>query len=250
MKQTTIKGELIAQTDIGRVRVTNEDQAAALKSAMGYTLLCVCDGMGGHRKGDYASKLAIDIITEEFQKVGTFLTVFSARHWLTRTIKKINTTIYNEGHSSPIYKDMGTTIVVVLLYLDKIIIANVGDSRAYLVRYASLLQLTSDQTYVDYMIRAGKMTEDEAKVSDQRHVLMNAIGTFPSVSIDISVQNNIKNPILLCSDGLYNNASETEIHAALSTNESVEQKVQSLIRIANKNGGSDNIGIAYWEALK
>ena len=112
MKQVTIKGELIAQTDIGRVRVTNEDQAVALKSAMGYTLLCVCDGMGGHRKGDYASKLAIDIITEEFQQVGTFLTTFAARHWLIRTIKKINTTIYNEGQSSPIYKDMGTTIIM------------------------------------------------------------------------------------------------------------------------------------------
>ena len=94
------------------------------------------------------------------------------------------------------------------------------------------------------------MTKEETEVSEKRHILMNALGSFPSVSCDISVVTNIKSPILLCSDGLYNNASEAEIHRALRSNDSVEQKIDTLIGIANANGGSDNIGIAYWEAIE
>ena len=79
---------------------------------------------------------------------------------------------------------------------------------------------------------------------------MNAIGTFPSTSFEIKVYQNLKNPILLCSDGVYNNATDAEIHSALRTNERIEQKIDSLIAIANSNGGSDNMAISYWEAIE
>ena len=135
-------------------------------------------------------------------------------------------------------------------YKDLIFIVNVGDSRAYAIRFNDIKRLTEDQTYVEYLYRTGKISEEEMSTSSQRHILMNAIGTFPSTSFEIKVYQNLKNPILLCSDGVYNNATDAEIHSALRTNERIEQKIDSLIAIANSNGGSDNMAISYWEAIE
>ncbi len=249
-KQINIRGQFAYKTDIGRVRIINEDQTLILSNASGDVLMCVCDGMGGHAKGDYASKLAIDVLSEEFRKKSHFISKLSAKHFLSRCIKRINSTIYDEAQKNIEYKDMGTTIVVALLYKDDIIITNVGDSRAYSVRYSNLKQLSEDQTYVEYLYQTGKISKEEKLTSKDRHILMNALGLYPSVSFEIKTYPNIKAPILLCSDGLYNNASEAEIHAALSTNERIELKVDTLISIANSNGGSDNIAVAYWESIE
>lgn len=246
-KNKNVKGVFGAKTDIGCVRVTNEDQAVALINSSGNVLLCVCDGMGGHNKGDYASRLAMDIIIDEFKNHGSFLSPFFAKMWLSRTIRKINSQIFKEAESDPTYKNMGTTIVLALFYNNKIFVLNIGDSRAYQVRYKNLRKLSDDQTYVDYLYNTGKITQDEMSVSPQRHILMNALGSFPSVSYAFHVYENNLKPIVLCSDGLYNNASEEEIHSALSTNDRVDQKLDTLIEIAKSNGGSDNIAIAYWE---
>lgn len=249
-KNKNIKGVFGAKIDIGCVRVTNEDQAIALINPSGNVLLCVCDGMGGHNKGDYASRLAIDIISEEFRSKSSFFSPFFVRLWLSKTIRKINAQIFKESENDPIYRNMGTTIVLALFYNDKIFVLNIGDSRAYQVRYKNLKKLSTDQTYVDYLYNTGKITEDEMNVSPQRHILMNALGSFPSVSYSLHVYENNMKPIVLCSDGLYNNASEEEIHSALSTNDRVDQKLDTLIAIAKSNGGSDNIAISYWEPLK
>lgn len=245
----TIKGQFYAKIDRGRVRVTNEDQALAIANASGDVLLAVCDGMGGHKKGDYASRMAINLLIDAFKKKNSFNYIYFARYWLSSTIKRINAVIYNESFTRDDYKDMGTTMVVALLIKDTVIIANVGDSRAYGVRYESLRRLTEDQTYVDYLYRMGKISEDEIKTRLDRHVLMNAVGIFPSLSIDIKMYPNIGNPILLCSDGLYNNISEKDIHAILHSDDRIETKVETLISVANANGGSDNMAVAYWETI-
>ena len=250
MKGTKYKGQFIAKTDIGLVRETNEDQAAALINASGNVLLCVCDGMGGHNKGDYASELAIKTVTEEFRKKSGFLSYFSVRSWIAKTIRKVNRIIFDEAQTSPEYKDMGTTLIMVIIYNDTVYVANAGDSRAYFVRKRKMERLSSDQTYVEYLYAAGKITKEEMETSSQRHILMNAIGTFPSASFVTKSYPNNGYSILVCSDGLYNNATEAEIHSALSTNERIDQKVDTLIGIAKSNGGSDNIGIAYWEAYR
>ncbi len=249
MAKKIIKGEFASKTDIGRVRLTNEDQAFSLINSGGNVLLGVCDGMGGHNKGDFASRLAKETIVEEFRKKNKFLTHLGIMFWLSRLIKKVNSRIYNQSESNPDYKGMGTTVVLALLVGEHIYIVNIGDSRAYSVRFNDLKQLTVDQTYVEYLYRTGKITKEQIKSSEDRHILMNAVGTFPSVSFKINKYQNFKRPILLCSDGLYNNATETEIHSAVSTNERIEQKIESLIAIANSNGGSDNIAISYWEAI-
>lgn len=248
MKGSKYKGQFAAKTDIGLVRMTNEDQAVALINASGNVLLCVCDGMGGHNKGDYASKIAVDTISEEFKKKNGFFSMISLRQWIGVTMRKVNKAIFDEAQSNPIYKDMGTTVIFAILYGDYVFVVNAGDSRAYLVHRNNLERLSEDQTYVEYLYNTGKISEEEKETSSQRHILMNAVGTFPSVSFDVKVFPNNGLPILVCSDGLYNNATEAEIHSALSTDERIDQKIDTLIGIAKSNGGSDNVGIAYWEA--
>lgn len=250
MKGTKYKGQFGAKTDIGCVRKTNEDQAVALINASGNVLLCVCDGMGGHNKGDYASKLAIDTISEEFRAKSGFFSYVSLRQWIARTMRKVNKVIFSEAQTKEEYKDMGTTVNMVILYDEFVFVVNAGDSRAYFVRKQALERLSEDQTYVEYLYHTGKLTKEEMETSSQRHILMNAVGTFPSVSYDFKYYPNNGLPILVCTDGLYNNASEAEIHSALLTNERINQKIDTLIGIAKSNGGSDNIGIAYWEVNK
>lgn len=250
MKRKTIKGTFGAKTDIGKVRVTNEDQAEALLNSSGDVLLCVCDGMGGHNKGDYASQLAVNLIKESFREISGFRSILHLRSWINKIVRKVNSQIYLEAENNPDYKDMGTTLVMAIIHNDDMHVINVGDSRAYLIKYGTLEQITEDQTYVDYLYKTGKITKEEMKTSSERHILMNALGTFPSVSFEYKHIQNLHHPVLLCSDGLYNNSTEKEIHSALTTNERVDQKIQSLIEIAKSNGGSDNIAVTYWEPLE
>ena len=241
------KGHFASRTDIGRVRVTNEDQATVLTNYHGDVFMVVCDGMGGQNKGDYASKMALDFLVESFQNKRK-TPIFLSRAWLRKTIKEANANIYNEAERSKAYRSMGTTCVAVLIQGDKMIVANLGDSRAYAFDERGLTRLTSDQTYVDYLYRAGKINASEKESSPDRHVLLNALGIYPSASFDLEVKPYAGETIMLCSDGLYNNVSEPEIRAILATDERPDQKVLSLIAEANANGGSDNVAIAIWEA--
>ena len=242
------KGHFFSKTDVGRVRVTNEDQATVITNFRGEVLMVVCDGMGGQNKGDYASKVAIDHLTECFENKRK-MSVFFSRLWLAKVIKEANAIIYNEAQKHKSYQDMGTTCVAVLIQGERLIVANLGDSRAYSFGPSGLMRLTRDQTYVDYLVRSGQMEERDRNSSPERHVLMNALGVYPSASLDIETRKYRGETILLCSDGLYNNVSEPEIRAVLSTSDRVDQKVLALIGDANANGGSDNVAIALWEAV-
>jgi protein phosphatase len=244
------EGHYAFKTDVGKVRLSNEDQSAIFSNADGDILMLVCDGMGGHNKGDYASKMAVELMSDAFASKAHFRSTFMTKYWLKNTVKNINSRIYDEGYKNPMYHDMGTTLVALLIIRDQIFVANVGDSRAYELKYDVLAQLTEDQTYVDYLYRAGKITKEEESSHPKRHVLLNALGIFPSLNVEIFVLPYIGNSILLCSDGLYNNVTDKEILSILNTDDRVEQKVDLLIRLANTNGGSDNIAIAYWEINK
>jgi len=242
------KGKFCYRTDVGRVRLTNEDQAIVLANAQGDILMVVCDGMGGHNKGDLAAKMTIDIVSKEFRDKAGFINITTAKWWLYKTIKDANRKIFELAESDPENKEMGTTIVAALVKGNQVAVANIGDSRAYLVKKDSLEQLTEDQTYVDFLYRSGKITKEEEKSHPQRHVLLNALGITPSVSLEIKTHTYENTPIFLCSDGMYNNVSEGETFTVLNTSESVNQKCDTLIDIANSNGGSDNIAVALWEA--
>lgn len=242
------KGTYGAKTDIGRVRLSNEDQASVSINPMGEVLLVVCDGMGGANKGDYASKMALDTIKTAFS-LKPKLPFFLLKAWITSVVRKANRLIYEEAENNPIYHGMGTTMVVALISGNHILFGNIGDSRAYISTPEGMKQVSEDQTYVNYLVKTGKITQEESLSHPDRHVLMNALGIYPSLSITFYVLPYEGQSILLCSDGLYNSVPFEDIHSLLSTDERTDQKVNALIKEANENGGSDNSGVALWEAI-
>lgn len=249
MKKTYLSGSFAYKTDIGRVRLTNEDQAMALTDVKGNVLLLVADGMGGQNKGDYASRLAVQIISEAFSKHnGLFLSKGHALYWLSKNIRAANATIYNEASKNKTYQGMGTTLTAVLLIKNYMVVAQVGDSRLYSYGLDGFLQITEDQTFVQYLYRTGRIKKEEISTHPKRHVLMNALGVYPSLNLDIKSFPYKNETLLVCSDGLYNNVNETTIASILKGDDTVEQKIIELISIGNSNGGSDNIGLVLWEA--
>ena len=145
---------------------------------------------------------------------------------------------------------MGTTLTLVLIYHSKLITCQIGDSRAYILRNRQFEQITEDQTYVGYLYRTGRITIEEMKTHPKRHVLMNALGVFPTTNMDVKIRDYHNETLLVCSDGLYNNVDEEAIANILRGDDTTNQKVHQLITLANVNGGSDNIAVALWEAQK
>ena len=245
-----IKGRFGCKTDIGLVRASNEDKALSLIDADGNVLLVVCDGMGGYMKGDFASKIAQDILISGFNSKKKWLFPFQVSQWVSKIIKSINYSVYTEATDSDNFKGMGTTLVMAIFFKDNIYIANIGDSRCYMLKDDKVEQLTRDQTYVEYLLSHNKISEDEKLTSKDRHALMNFIGKNKVVDYEYKVVKNERKTVLLCSDGLYNNASDKQIFSALNSDERLDQKISTLIGIAKANGGTDNIAVSMWEPYK
>lgn len=245
-----IKGRFGCKTDIGLVRASNEDKALSLIDADGNILLVVCDGMGGYMKGDFASKIAQDILISGFNSKKKWIFPFQVSQWVSKIIKSINYSVYTEATDSDNFKGMGTTLVMAIFFKDNIYIANIGDSRCYMLQEDKVEQLTRDQTYVEYLLSHNKISADEKLTSKDRHALMNFIGKNKVVDYEYKVVKNERKTILLCSDGLYNNASDKQIFSALNSDERLDQKISTLIGIAKANGGTDNIAVSLWEPYK
>ncbi len=243
-----LSGRFAFQTDIGLVRIANEDQALAKVNSRGNVLLLVCDGMGGQNKGDYASNLAKNIISDAFDDKSRFYNRGDAMHWVLKTIKKANSEINKLSSTDRVYEGMGTTLTLVLIVRDYMILGQVGDSRCYTSYLREFKQLSEDQTYVAYLYRTGQISKEEMATHPKRHVLINALGSYPSLELDMHIYPYKGETLLLCSDGLYNNLNENDIANVVRGNDTVNQKVSELIALANANGGSDNIAVVIWEA--
>lgn len=237
--------DFASASDTGRVRLVNEDHLHVSSNSKGDVLMLIADGMGGHASGDYASKLCVNIISEDFNSKKEFINTFDIIMWIKKTIKHANKLVFNESEKSPAYKGMGTTVVLAILHKNKICVANVGDSRAYLIKNNLLNKISQDQSVVDYLLRSGQINEEEAKVRVDKNVITDAIGTLPSINYNFHVNKYNNEDILLCSDGLYNNLSDKEILEIASKEISVKEKVKEYINKANNNGGSDNISVIY-----
>jgi protein phosphatase len=142
---------------------------------------------------------------------------------------------------------LGTTLVCCYVSKDDLYIANIGDSRCYILEDKNLTQISEDQTYTNYLYKAGKITKEELETHPQKHVLTNALGTYPSVMVQTYHLKKIPQIILLCSDGLYNMVNNFEISEVLNSSLSLKEKGELLIKKANENGGKDNIAVALWE---
>ena len=227
-----------ALTDVGRVRDHNEDIFVAgeppAADAAGQ-LLVVCDGMGGHAAGEVASKLAAETILAAFYAADPAADRASV---LRQAFVSANEQVFAHGRGR-----MGTTGVAGVLHHDALLVANVGDSRAYLVRAGQARQISRDHSFVSDQVAAGLITEDEARVSPVRNVITRAIGHQADVDVDLFRQPlQIGDRLLLASDGLHGLVTDAEL-AHFAQLDPLDDAVVALVNLANERGGSDNITV-------
>lgn len=237
-----------AITDIGKIRETNQDQAFVYTNKNRHIIGIVCDGMGGHKAGAFASLLTSKIILDEFIEAPKFKGPGEASRWAHDTIMLANTKVREKSESDENFEGMGTTVCLAVVIEKKIIVANVGDSRCYVFHNKELELITEDQTYVNILVKKGKITPEQAVSHPDRHVLMYAVGTIDKPQIDISVVDNAgKILVMLCSDGIYNVVSDKYMKTILDSSLPIDQKAISIINDGNQNGGYDNMSIVLLE---
>ena len=240
----------IGLTDVGLVRSSNQDAFAVIDEQ---GVWIVADGMGGHAGGDVASRLAVQSIKACSQSHAggeSSAQQDSQDHAavLRRAIEEANRTIWQEALDRPELSGMGTTVVLLLIggaEHPHATLAHVGDSRAYLMRGHSLVQLTQDHSWVEEQIRQGRLPREEAETHSLRHVLTRALGTNATVEPDISTHPLLpEDRILLCTDGLTKMLTDEEIlRVLLESGPSRQQACQALIQEAKRRGGHDNITV-------
>jgi protein phosphatase len=232
-----MKLRLSARTDVGKTRDHNEDSYGVGEGEqveqMG-ELLVVCDGMGGHAAGEVASQLAVEAILASYYEEASE----DRPHALEQAFEQANAQVYARGRGS-----MGTTGVAALLHHDALHIANVGDSRAYLIRNGEIRQISRDHSFVGDQVAAGLITPDQARVSPHRNVITRALGYQPEVTVDLfRMPLQIGDIIVLSSDGMHGLVTDAEI-AEIASARPLDEAAQQLIELANSRGGTDNITV-------
>ena len=233
-----------AKTDIGKVRSKNQDQAAVIVNTKDQIVAVVCDGMGGHRSGEIASRVVIEHVVSCFNCIPPFDNVDEVRKWIKETIIEADIIVKKTAMQNIEHRGMGTTIVVAVFMDNMLYISHVGDSRAYVLKNDNLIQVTRDHTLVNELIKRGVISEEEGKNHSQKHVLMQAIGADTKIEPSLIELDFVNSLLLLCSDGLYNSLDENKIIEVLRKDIKVPYMVDELIDLANENGGYDNIAVA------
>jgi serine/threonine protein phosphatase PrpC len=244
------KIEIYGLSDIGRVREKNED-SFCFDAELGFMI--VGDGMGGHKRGDVASKMATSIVYEKYKEMilnkmkpeVINKDYFIETNILIWAFDYANSVIWNKSQENEEFKGMGTTLTSCIFYdKNRFSIVHIGDSRVYLVRDNKILQLTEDDSFVMEQYRSGAITLEEAKKSSYRNVLTKAIGAKQYNSYFV-YQGKVKgNDIfLLTTDGLTRGIDENEIFKIVNSNVFGPDTIRKLIDTANKKDGSDNITV-------
>lgn len=233
-----------AITDTGCERDLNEDRYAMIESPSG-TAWLVCDGMGGQAGGELAAQIAIDAIRRDLEN----RPARKAGDAIERAVAEANRIIVLRRQNQA-FSGMGTTLVSAIFQGADVTIAHIGDSRAYLIRDSVIQQLTTDHTYVQQLVDKGEIQPEEALSHPQAHILTRAIGSEPVLKLDTRrfwlwevSEEEPKDYILLCSDGLYSLISEEEM-ASLISSKSPQQACAEMVEIAKRRGGYDNITLA------
>ena len=252
-KATANEGSVItlgSLTHVGMKRSSNQDNYCALvgsNSPAGTdALLAVADGMGGHRAGEVASKMAIQGLMSRLARDGakeaTQPTPGQHDAALRRVVQEMNAEV-NRAGARPETRGMGTTLTAALLIGRGLFIAHVGDSRGYLLRNGKMPQVTRDHSWVAEEVARGTLTAEQAREHPRRNVLTRAMGIAADVEVDTSVvELQEGDKLLLCSDGLHGLVTDEEIRRTLATEEP-QQACDSLVQQANERGGTDNITV-------
>jgi protein phosphatase len=225
--------DTVLRTDTGRARQGNEDSSYARAP-----VFVVADGMGGAQAGEVASRLAIEAFEEGLPRAGT------PEERLSVVVQRANRAIYDRANAEARYDGMGTTVTAAYLDDDHVVIAHVGDSRAYRLRGGELTRLTEDHSLVAELLRGGKLTEEEAAEHPQRSIITRVLGVEPIVEVDtFTYAVRPGDVILLCSDGLTSMISERQVAEIILAAPNLERAAQRLIDEANAAGGRDNITV-------
>ncbi len=230
-----------AATDIGLQRSVNQDYIFSSLEAVGKlaNLFIVADGMGGHKAGDVASRYTVENFVELVSnaKDNDVITIISD------AIAKVNEGLYEKAGSDEDYAGMGTTLVVATISDGVLKVANVGDSRLYIVR-DDIKQITRDHSYVEELVSSGKIDRMEARVHENKNVITRAIGGLEQVEAEMFyVEVSKGDKIVMCSDGLSNMVEDGDIMKVVKDSTDLQEACETLIKMANDNGGKDNISV-------
>lgn len=234
------------ESDIGLKRAINEDRAAYFRRPDGYELALVADGMGGHNAGDVASDMAMKLMETVFLQAEAhhFESTTSKKEWLLQAVKQLNTAIYDYSLSHEDCKGMGTTFIAVLIEQNHCFISHVGDSRVYYFFDEGAKQITKDHSYVNVLVENGEISEEEALTHPKKNFILKAVGTEETIEPDFyEVELAPQSYLLVCSDGLSNKLTVHEMASIITYPDSMEEKGQKLVKLANASGGEDNISL-------
>lgn len=236
-------GKTVSRTDKGLKRELNQDYVFTADRPVGKlpNLYLVADGMGGHKAGGFASKYAVDTIVEKVNS-SKEEEVFSI---LYQAIIEANYRIRRKAAEDNSMAGMGTTLVAATIIDDVLRVANVGDSRLYLVN-EEIQQITIDHSYVEEMVRMGGINREQARNHRNKNIITRAIGAQPNVNPDFFEVNLKKGDrIFMCTDGVSNMLTDDEIFSILNEEGTEEEKIEKIVAEANEHGGRDNMGIIF-----
>ena len=229
-------------TDIGKKRKLNQDYVYTSETPVGPlpNLFLVADGMGGHKAGDYASRCAIETIVDYIGRTGDVEPVGI----LEAAVARANEMVRYKASSDEAYYGMGTTLVAATIEGNRMRVANVGDSRLYVVGSRKINQITRDHSYVEEMVRMGEIRRDQARSHPDKNIITRAVGAEENIAVDFfDVTLQPGDIVLMCSDGLTNMIEDEEIRMILQGKRDLVEKAESLVNAANNNGGKDNIAV-------
>jgi len=228
-----------ARTHIGKVRASNQDAILVLPGK--YGVYGVADGMGGHKAGDVASKMAVAVTEKALKNARPSIALLRA------AIQEANMAIYREQLDNPDFSGMGTTMTVIWEDEDRVLLGHVGDSRAYLLREKAIRQISLDHSMVAEMVRRGVITEEEARLHPYRNIITRALGTAETIDVDVAELDKQSGDIfLMCSDGLSEYVLPGQMNDILQTND-LENAADVLLNLALEGGGRDNISVVLAE---
>jgi serine/threonine protein phosphatase PrpC len=211
------------------------------------TLFMVADGMGGAAAGEIASQMAIEVVLKELRDNWVTSDVSTPDRFaicLRKAAQAANQMIHGYASSHQEYRGMGTTATIAGLLADTLYLAQIGDSRGYLVRDGVAKQITKDQSLMQKLIEAGELTEEEAAMSERRNIILQALGPEPNIKVDLTFQRLRRgDTLVLCSDGLSGQVSRDEIAQVVADEQDLIQACRRLIDKANQAGGPDNITV-------
>jgi protein phosphatase len=230
-------------TDTGISRRVNQDYVFTSEQPIGNlpNLFLVADGMGGHNAGDYASRYAVETIID----IASHTDQTEVAGILRQAIKAANQNLVERAKEEMALQGMGTTAVAAVVDLNakRLYVANVGDSRLYIIN-EGIWQITKDHSLVEEMVRMGELDRDVARIHPDRHIITRAIGVTDSVTVDIfEIELQMKDQILMCSDGLTTMIEDYDIRMIFNSQRDIVEKAEKLVETANDNGGSDNITV-------